>query len=175
MPPRNSLTPMSDPRFSVGAWKKYELIVGAWLNKHPDPFTWNPHLGSLVTHTARIRDAVKGALQNNYHSDKVNMARLREEWPRVVVTIDEGKIRIGLPVKIIQQIEAVSPDPKWIETVITVDTSKELAAALLLLNNEKIKGQVRAPLSLQPTWEQNSNSFPNVFFLTSDSTHFTLH
>lgn len=182
---RPSPTPPTEPRFSFEAWQKYEPIIAAWLSYHPAGYCFRPQGLSIETCIPRLRDAVKSALNNNFPSNLLDLKRLREVWPTVVVTRDavlNDVVRIGPPLKISSPplghtATSPSPDQKLIETEEPTlhldDLPFSMLSAMHLVNMGIFKGNVIAPNSVRDVFDTALNTHPNLSILSESDTHFT--
>lgn len=129
-----------NPRASLLAWLKFEPIVIAAINQHPNKFTYLPTTMSPYSVTSKIRDAIRGKLAFDYPSPLATSV-VKEWWGSVVVTNDKTKVYIG----------AKETKPGILSGVTTADyaycfdylATDELAAVELLLGRGRIKGPIR--------------------------------
>tara|TARA_R110000787_G_scaffold8323_7_gene27800 strand:- start:1452 stop:1937 length:486 start_codon:yes stop_codon:yes gene_type:complete len=84
---------MSATRFSEDAFKRYEAVIAAIVDKYPHPSNFSPQPFSPETFSHRLRDAIKAHKRNHFPSQLVDWDKFQK--CAIVVRMVEDRIVAG--------------------------------------------------------------------------------
>lgn len=135
----NSLA--ANPRATLQAWKQYEPIVIAAMEKHPQPFVYPCSTLRPVTVCSRLRDAIRGKIAFDYPSvlPTLDVARWFGE---VIFKYDIENVYIGQAENVRDVLPGTGATANQNNLTFSTLSLEELLAFSLLLSTNKIVGPV---------------------------------
>jgi hypothetical protein len=95
------------PYFSEKAFRRYEDTIELVVKNFPNAVTINPEPLAAITFSCRFRDAMRGFLQNKYHS-RIDYDKFSAIHPEIVTALRDKFVVIGKKSSIDSDVKPVS-------------------------------------------------------------------